>query len=271
MSDDPVLARLAAANPVPTGAPVPDTTLLRGRSRRVAVALAACVILMVPAATLAAPNIARFFGFSNEGVATRPPPCCLWSVSAMSAAMRRGVDETSPPEPGMRRLGTVNGFHFYAAVYSGDPQYLTPNPGNFGSRGRFCYGVASFATAHGVASFATVAHGCVAPGFPSPRKPVVVADPGNGTFVGFAADGIASVKLLDASGATLARATVHRNLFASNYRRLRSWVVLKLMAADPQALLHLTVESLDAAGEVIARTPAAGARDWAMSWPGPPG
>jgi hypothetical protein len=241
------------------------------RHTRASAAIALCVVMTVPAATLAAPNIARFFGLSNQGVATTPPPCCLWSVSALRAAMRRGADETSPPEPGMRRLGTLSGFHFYAAVFVGDPQYLTPNSGRFGPRGHFCYGVASFATVHGVASYATVARGCVAPGFPSARKPVVVADPNNGTFVGFAADGIASVKLLDASGATLARATVHRNLFAADYRRVRGWVVLNLMASDPQALLHLTVDSLDAAGHVIARTPAARAHDWAMSWPGLPG
>jgi hypothetical protein len=241
------------------------------RHARAGAAIALCVVMTVPAATLAAANIARFFGFSNEGVATRPPPCCLWSVSALRAAMRRGVDETSPPVAGMRRLGTLYGFHFYAAVFSGDPHYLTPNSGKFAPRGQFCYGVASFATAHGVASYATAAQGCVAPGFPSARMPVVVADPGNGTFVGFAADGIASVKLLDASGATLARATVHHDLFAADYRRVRGWVVPKLMAADPHALLQLTVEALDGSGDVIARTPAAGARDWSQSFPAPPG
>jgi hypothetical protein len=270
MTDDPVLARLAAANPVPTGAPLPDTTLLRGRTRRVAVALAVCAVMALPAATFAT-QIARQFGFSNEGVATRPPPCCLWSARAFRAAMERGVDETVGPAAGMRRLGTLNGFHFFAAPYSGDPHYPTPNSGKFRPGNQFCYGVASYATANGVASFATAANGCVARGFPSARKPVVVADPGNGTFVGFAADGIASVKLLDASGATLARATVHRNIFAADYRRFRGWVVLQLMAAGPQALLHLTVESLDAAGDVIARTPAGGAHDQATSYPGPPG
>jgi hypothetical protein len=63
--------------------------------------------------------------------------------------------------------------------------------------------------------------------------------PGSGRFAGFAADGVVSVALVDASGNTLASAAVRDNLFAGGE-----------ITADT---IHDTaaVESLDAHGNVL--------------------
>jgi hypothetical protein len=264
----------------------PWYTRLRGRRPRALAIALACIVVGGPAIAAAT----GVFGFSNQGVAfpkgvpvqipqsegggmTMVPPGLSPSerrriarrAGNLGAALKAGIVATygvgGAVGGPLRSFGTLDGFHFVGFALSGGPQYSTVTSG-FSPGKQFCYGVTSAATA---------ASGCVWRGFPSAEKPVVVADPGNGTFVGFAANGIASVKLLNAAGATLARATVHHNLFAADYRRVRGWLVPKLMAADPHALLHLTVEALDGSGDVIARTPAAGARDWSQSYPAPPG
>jgi hypothetical protein len=56
-------------------------------------------------------------------------------------------------------------------------------------------------------------------------------------FAGFAADGVASVALVDASGRTLASANVSQNLFVGG-----------AMPAGP-----VTIVALDAQGDVLAR------------------
>jgi hypothetical protein len=61
--------------------------------------------------------------------------------------------------------------------------------------------------------------------------------PVGGRFAGFAADGVASVTLVDGSGRTLASANVSQNLFVSG--------------AMPAGTV--TVVALDAQGDVLAR------------------
>ncbi len=114
-------------------------------------------------------------------------------------------------------LGNRDGISFYAAR----------NPD-----GHFCFAIGSDAGK---------SVGCTdAGGFPSAQEPVVVF-PGSGRLAGVAADGVASVLLLDAAGSTLASAQASDNLFVGSQ--------------TPAG--YATIEALDAQGYVISRHRAA--------------
>ena len=66
MNHDSPLARLAAANPVPTGSPVREPEPLRLRPRRAALALALAAAVAVPAVAFAG-RLGDLLGISNEG------------------------------------------------------------------------------------------------------------------------------------------------------------------------------------------------------------
>jgi hypothetical protein len=169
-----VIARLAAANPVPG----PRRAWRPRRSYVLALAAAA---LLVPAAYAAD----RLLGISNEGTSV-PTSSVLPGETKLDEAMQElHVGST------MQSLGTLNGVAFYA----------TRN-----QAGAFCIAIDH------VGEVAHKGFGC-APDFPAVSKALVF--PPAQQLQGVAADGVATVQLLDADGNVLDSATVTNNLFAS--------------------------------------------------------
>jgi hypothetical protein len=179
------VARLAAANPVPTGAPIrpPQPFLLV--PRRPALVLVLAIALAAPAVALAG-KLGDLFGLSNPGTPVATSSLDLSHDTGLSEAMQElGFPST------LRRLGSVNGVDFYAARRAD---------------GDYCFAIESSA-AKGV--------GCDLDGtFPSAARPVMVFPP-LAQFAGYAADGVASVAGVDAAGRTIVSAPVSTNLFAS--------------------------------------------------------
>lgn len=194
-----VIARLAAANPVPTA---PATRRATSPRRRIALGVALAALVAVPAGAFAG-RLADFLGLSNEGT-----PVATDSLSLMRATnLADAVQELGVPAT-MHRLGTRGGITFYVA--------RRPD-------GNYCFAIESEA-AKGV--------GCDLTGtFPSPSRPVQVFPPFR-QFAGFAADGVADVEGLDASGADVASAPVIDNLFAAPGRSTAS--IVSLAATDAQ-------------------------------------
>jgi hypothetical protein len=211
VSTDPVIARLSAANPFP--APV-----ARSRApRRVLVAAVAAVLVAVPAIAFAG-DVGGLFGFSTQGqpVATSDTP--FGTVSSLAEAL----DELGMPST-LQLIATRDGISFYAARRAD---------------GYLCFAIdaAPGADAHkGV--------GCDLgnpslpgnPAFPSPARPVFDFSRFSRKLVGFAADGVATVDLLDGSGNVIASAPVSDNVYAD---------------ANPPAG-GAAIEALDANGTVV--------------------
>jgi hypothetical protein len=178
MTND-VIARLAAANPVPAPA-----RAARRRPRYLLVLAAAA--LLVPAAYAAD----RVLGISNEGTSV-PTGDVLPGESQLDQALQdMQVGDT------MQLLGTVNGVRIYAARNAG---------------GHICLAIDHVA--------ATYEKGVLCdlndPGFPSAGQ-LVLTFPGQ--LQGIAADGVAGVAFVDADGNVLDRTPVTNNLFASGTR-----------------------------------------------------
>lgn len=213
MTNDPVIARLAAANPFP--AP-PATTAsarlpLRPRRRLLAAALAAALI-SVPAVAFA-DDIGGLLGFSTQGQLVATSDTALSQTSGLNAAMQElGFPST------LHRLDQRDGISFYAARRAD---------------GNLCLAIERADGKGGV--------GCVlgGPSFPSPERPILDFSrfSQGARLVGFAADGVAGVSLLDASGAVIATAPVVNNVYAD---------------ATPPAG-GVAVEALDRNGTVIYR------------------
>jgi hypothetical protein len=182
MSD--VVHRLAAANPVPTGAPVHEPAPLPAGRIALAVALAAAVA--VPTVAFAA-RLGDLLGLSNQGTPVATSSLPLSQDSKLNEAMGSlGFPST------LHLLGSRNGVDFYAA--------RTPD-------GRYCFAIEKNGVRGGV--------GCDLAGtFPSPAAPVWIFPPYEG-FNGYAADGVATVKGLDASGQVVVSVPVSENLFAA--------------------------------------------------------
>jgi len=190
-----VLARLAAANPVPQPAAV-------RRGRRSVLVLAAAAVL-VPAAYAAD----RLLGISNEGTSV-PTSSVLPGETKLDQAMQElRVGST------MQSLGALNGVAFYAAR---------------NAAGDFCIAIEH------VGEAAHKGFGC-APDFPTTSKAFVF--PPALELQGVAADGVATVQLLDGDGNVLDSAPVTNNLFASG---------TQLAAGEA-----VSVRTLDADGNVI--------------------
>lgn len=215
MIHDAVIARLAAANPFPTAAPLTATpTQRRGHRRRLAVAALAAAAIAVPAAAFA-DGIGSLLGFSTQGtpVATSDTP--FTRVSGFAEALPElGVPST------LRLLATRDGISFYAA--------RRPD-------GHYCFAVDS-ARRKGLGCDMGSPAGAF---FPSPQRPIFdFSRFSHGErLVGFAADGVASVSLIDASGAVIASAPVIDNVYAN--------------ASPPPGAAG--VEALDAHGKVVYR------------------
>jgi len=177
MTND-VIARLAAANPVPAPA-----RAWRPR-RRYALVLAAAALL-VPAAYAAE----RVLGIGNEGTAV-PTSSVLPGQSPLDQALQElQVGDT------MQELGTVNGVRIYAARNAG---------------GHICLAIDHVAETYEKGVLCDLND----PGFPDGAK--VLTFPGQ--LQGIAADGVATVELVGAQGAVLDSTPVTDNLFASSTR-----------------------------------------------------
>jgi hypothetical protein len=182
MSD--VVQRLAAANPVPTGASVHEPAPLPVRRAALAAVLAA--VVAVPTVALAG-KLGDLFGLSNPGTPVATSSVSLSRDSTMNEAMQSlGFPAT------LQLLGAVNGVSFYAARRAD---------------GHYCFAIEKDGVRGGVS--------CDLDGtFPSPADPVWIFPPYDG-FNGYAADGVARVDGLDASGQVVVSVQVNDNLFAA--------------------------------------------------------
>jgi hypothetical protein len=184
-----VIARLAAANPVPTDVPLNVPQAVRVPRRRVAVAIALAAAVAVPTVAFAG-RLGDLLGITNEG-ATVSTSDVLPGESNLDQAMQElKVGST------MQYLGTLNGVAFYA----------TRN-----ADGNFC-----FAIDHVDAQFEK-GFGCDlnADNFPSADVQALTFPPVM-RLQGIAADGVATVQALDANGNVLDSAPVTDNLFVSD-------------------------------------------------------
>ena len=188
MSTD-VIARLAAANPVPTGELVHEPAPLRIRHRRRTLAVALAAAVAIPAVAFAG-RLADALGISNGGT-----PVSTNDVLPGQTALDRAMQELKVGST-MQYLGTLNGASFYA----------TRN-----ADGHFCIAVDHVGRPY------EKGFGCDlnADGFPSPDRQVLAFPPVQ-RLQGVAADGVATVELLDASGSVVASAPVTDNLFESD-------------------------------------------------------
>jgi hypothetical protein len=196
MSND-VLVRLAAANPVPSGAPVPAPEPFRIPHRRLALTFGLAVAVAVPAVALAA-RLGNLLGISNSGTTVSTNAVLPGQTSLDQAMQELKVEGT------MQYLGTLNGAAFFA----------TRN-----ADGDFCIAIDD--------------------GFPSPDHQVLAFPPVH-ALQGVAADGVATVELLDASSNVIASARVTNNLFESDL---------------PPSAQSAFIVTLDAQGNVTSKHP----------------
>lgn len=208
MNDDNVIARLAAANPVPISTHIREPRPLRLPRRSALAAVFAAAAIGIPAAAFA-DDMGAFFGFSNEGTSVAASASPFTQDSSLNQAMQE-LDFPSR----LQLLTERDGIRFYAARRA---------------NGEFCFAVDAGGRK---------AVGCnLSPAFPSPERPIIDFSrfSKGAHIVGFAADGVSSVALFDASGATIAVAPVIDNVYAASN-------------AVPGAV---GVEALDVEGEVV--------------------
>jgi hypothetical protein len=212
MSDD-IVGRLAAANPVPTGTFVREPEPFRVPYRRLGLTLALGVAVAVPAVALAG-TLGNLLGISNTGTTVSTSAVLPGQTNLDQAMQELKVGGT------MQYLGTLNGAAFYA----------TRN-----ADGNFCIAIDHVAQQY------QKGFGCDlnADGFPSPDRQVLAFPPVQG-LQGVAADGVATVELLDASGNVIASAPVTNNLFES---------------AVPPSGQPAFIVTLDAHGNVTSKHP----------------
>lgn len=174
-----VIARLAAANPVPA----PQGA--RRHRRRYALALAAAALL-VPAAYAAD----HLLGISNEGTSVPTSSVLPGQTQLDQALQEMQVGDT------MQELGTVNGVRIYAAR---------------NADGHVCLAIDHVAETYDKGVFCDLNE----PGFPSADEQALSFP---GQLQGIAADGVATVAFTDADGTVLDSTPVENNLFASSTR-----------------------------------------------------
>src|SRR5437588_732813 len=108
MNND-VIARLAAANPLPTAVSPRHPEPLVAGTRRIAVAVALIAAVVAPAATFAG-KLGDLFGLSNDGTPVATSSLDLSKDSGLNEAMRQLAFPST-----MHLLGSRNGVSFYAA------------------------------------------------------------------------------------------------------------------------------------------------------------
>jgi hypothetical protein len=208
MNDDQLIARLAAANPAPTGTEVHVPRPLRFPRRSAMAAAIAAAAIGLPVVAFA-DDVGALFGFSTEGSPEPTSSSAFAQDSSLNEAMR---DLDFPAR--LHLLTARDGVKFYAARRA---------------NGVFCFAIDLDGRK---------AVGCdTSRAFPSPQRPIVdFSRFSEGLrIVGFAADGVTAVAVVDASGATIATAPVIENVYAATNRL-------------PGAV---GVEALDARGDVI--------------------
>lgn len=181
-----VIARLAAANPVPTDAAVQEPAPSRAGRRRAALVAVLAAAVTVPAVAFAG-RLGDLFGISNEGTTVPASSLSLSHDSTMNEAMK-GLGFPAS----LQELGTVSGVTFYASRRAD---------------GHYCFAIERDGNRGGLS--------CDLAGtFPSPTTPVWIFPPYGG-FNGYAADDVATVKGLDGAGDVVVAVPVTRNLFAA--------------------------------------------------------
>ncbi len=192
MRNDPVIARLAAANPVAAPAPLAASPVVRFSPRRRLLAAASVVAAISLPAVAVADDVAGLFGFSTQG---QPIPTGETPFTRITE-LNRALEELGFPST-LQRLDQRDGISFYVTRRAD---------------GTFCFAVESEA-GKGVACDVGSPTGAV---FPSPQRPIIDFSrfSHGARLAGFAADGVARVALIDASGATIASAPVVRNVYA---------------------------------------------------------
>ena len=177
---DTVIARLAAANPVPSEPSKPR----RRRSRYVLVLAAAAAF--VPAAFA----VDHLLGISNDGT-----PVPTGEVLPGQSQLDQALQELQVGET-MQLLGTVNGVRMYAAR---------------NAAGHICLAIDHVAQTYEKGVLCDLNE----PGFPSPGEQALTFP---GQLQGIAADGVATVAFVDDKGNVLDSTPVADNLFASGTR-----------------------------------------------------
>jgi hypothetical protein len=180
-----VIARLAAANPVPGPAPMREPV----RVRRLAVAAVIAAAVAVPAVAFGG-RLAGVLGISNKGSAV-PVTSVLPGQSQLDQALQdMQVGST------MQYLGALDGVKFYAQR---------------NGAGNFCLAIDHYAAQYEKGVLCDLN----ADGFPSADVQAITFPRG---LQGVAADGVATVEFLDANGNVLDSAPVTNNLFVSDRR-----------------------------------------------------
>ena len=187
MSTD-VVARLAAANPVPAGVVVHEPAPLPVPRGRLAIALALAAAIAVPAVAFAG-RLDDLLGISNGGTTISTSDVLPGHPLLDQAMQELNVGGT------MQYLGTLDGVAFYA----------TRN-----ADGNFCIAI------NHVDEQYDKGFGCLASAdsFPSADVKALTFPPAR-MLEGVAADGVATVEALDANGEVLASTPVVNNLFVS--------------------------------------------------------
>jgi hypothetical protein len=180
-----LVARLAAANPVPTGVPLHKPHRAPINPRRLSIGLALATAVAVPALAFA-DDIGALLGISNQGTPVASSTLPFAQYTKLAEAMQ----ELGNPST-MHLLATRNGISFYAAQRP-DGHYCFAIDSSDG-RGFGCDGGPSL--------------------FPSEEKPIL-AFPPHAQLAGFAADGVSAVEAVDANGVTLVSVPVSDNVFA---------------------------------------------------------
>jgi hypothetical protein len=179
-----VIARLAAANPVPVETPL---RVAQPSARRGAVAVALAAAVAVPAVAFAG-ELGDLLGISNEGTSV-PTSSVLPGESRLDEALQSmNVGST------MQALGTLNGVAFYATRNASSD---------------FCLAVDHVAQTAGKGVLCDLNDD----NFPSSDVKAISFPH---TLMGVAADGVATVAFADAAGTVLDSTPVVGNLFASD-------------------------------------------------------
>jgi hypothetical protein len=205
MSTD-VITRLAAANPVPTGTPLArEPQPFRIPSRRLALALAVAATVAVPAVAFAG-KLGNLLGITNAGTTVSTSAVLPGQTNLDQAMQELKVGGT------MQYLGTLNGAAFYASR---------------NADGNFCLAIDHVDRQY------EKGFGCDlnANGFPSPTHQVLAFPPVQ-RLQGVAADGVATVELLDATGNVIAAAAVTNNLFESDLPPTRTPAFIATLDAN---------------------------------------
>jgi hypothetical protein len=205
MNND-VIARLAAANPIPSDVPLNVPGPLRVRPRKAALALVLAVAVAVPATAFAG-KLGDLLGITNGGTTVSTSDVLPGETKLDQAMQELHVGST------MQLLGTVNGVRFYAAR---------------NADGHFC-----FAVEH-VGQRYDKGFGCFVGAVDFPSADVqALAFPTGMQLAGIAADGVATVEYLDADGNVIDSAPVTNNLFASD-KQLAQGEAATLVTLDAQ-------------------------------------